>query len=996
HLTRALEHESDERKRLSLLLSREEAWGQLGDHPHRDADLEAARELSAKLDDAASEREVALREALALDAAGQKTAALEILDREQERPGFDEASEARLLNRSAMIRLFTGDFDRATPSLERAREIARRLSLPELEAEALQLSGLSFYLRGQYDDALQNMSSALSLRKALDDSFRAASLESNLGLIHLDRGQLRAAAEHFEDSLSLFRRVRHLRGEVVGLVNLGLVQTEFGRYESALHHLGQALRLRRDLGDRHGEASDLGNLGFVWFRLGKYERAVPLLNSAIEVASETENRGTMAINESRLAAIETLRGGFASAADRLATAQDLATNHAQTLVVGTTRARFLLRSERVDEAQSVADNALATARGAKMKTRIVDCLVLSATCQLARGDLEGADASSAEAVSEVESMNSWIAVSQEAYFVRYRTLSALRQRGSAPEPPEDSLRRAYGLLREKADALHDDDIRASFLRDDELNREIDLAHAELQSRTRTEADLRERSFYEIAKSIHAIVELDPLLDRLLEIAIESTRADKGLILLREGDESFTTRAARGMARESVDEATDICRSVIEDVTRGGRPVLATDANSDQRFRDRESIISFQIRTLMCVPLSARDEVLGAVYVDGRGAESFAPNDLDYLVSLAQLAGIAVDNARLLDRLKAENRDLREEVATRFGTGSIVAQSKGMESLLELARKVAHSDVSVLISGETGTGKSLIARTVHYGSPRSSNPFVTVDCGALPENLLESELFGHRRGAFSGAIYDRVGLFEEAEGGTLFLDEISNTSLDLQAKLLRAIQEGEIRRVGDNEVHRVNVRILAASNRDLLALVSRGEFREDLYYRLNVVSLVVPPLRDRPEDIPALAKRFLAGSCERLGRPPITISDEGLRTLYSAPWPGNVRELENTIERAVVLADGSELDAASFSILHDASEASVQSSALSGTSALPGMRARSLEEFDQRWLEAERDYLLDLVENADWNLSAAARAARVRNRNTFISRLKKHGIQRPEE
>ena len=259
------------------------------------------------------------------------------------------------------------------------------------------------------------------------------------------------------------------------------------------------------------------------------------------------------------------------------------------------------------------------------------------------------------------------------------------------------------------------------------------------------------------------------------------------------------------------DATEICQSVIEDVTAGGNPVLATDASSDERFRERDSIISFNIQTLMCVPLSVRDEVLGAVYVDGRGTDSFSTDDLDFLVSFAQLAAIAIDNATLMKSLKQENLYLRKEGETRYRFQNLVCNSEPMQQLAHLLEKVSRSDVSILVTGETGTGKSMVARAVHYASTRSSKPFVTVDCGALPENLLESELFGHLKGAFSGAVHDRTGLIEEADGGTLFLDEISNTTLDLQAKLLRVPQEGEIRKVGENKLRKVDVRILAATN-----------------------------------------------------------------------------------------------------------------------------------------------------------------------------------------
>jgi two-component system response regulator AtoC len=260
-----------------------------------------------------------------------------------------------------------------------------------------------------------------------------------------------------------------------------------------------------------------------------------------------------------------------------------------------------------------------------------------------------------------------------------------------------------------------------------------------------------------------------------------------------------------------------------------------------------------------------------------------------------------------ERLRVENRRLRREIAATRGSADIVAGSGGMKEVLRLAQKVAPAKTTVLIAGESGTGKELIARAIHELSPRAGGPFVAVNCGAIPEPLIESELFGHAKGAFTGAQGTRRGLFEEADGGTLFLDEVGDLPLQLQVSLLRALQEGEIRRVGDTRTIKVDVRVLAATHRDLQQAVSQAKFREDLYYRLNVVGLKLPPLRERPEEIPELAARFVDRHASRLGLPRRSVSAAALRLLESWRWPGNVRELENALERALVLSDGDEIE-----------------------------------------------------------------------------------------
>jgi formate hydrogenlyase transcriptional activator len=282
-----------------------------------------------------------------------------------------------------------------------------------------------------------------------------------------------------------------------------------------------------------------------------------------------------------------------------------------------------------------------------------------------------------------------------------------------------------------------------------------------------------------------------------------------------------------------------------------------------------------------------------------------------LEALAAQTAVALDNARAWDevrrleqRLAAENLYLREEVQLAHDVTGIVGDSEGMRSVLARAEQVAATDATIMVQGETGTGKELVVHAIHAASLRKDRALVKIACAALPEQLLESELFGHERGAFTGAVGRKAGRFEVADGGTIFFDDVDTLSLGVQAKLLRALQEGEVQRLGSNEVRRVDVRVIAATNRDLLADVRAGRFREDLYYRLNVVPLHIPPLRERREDIALLVEHFIQQDGQRLGRSTVrAVSSETLEALRSYAWPGNVRELRNVIQRALVLSRG---------------------------------------------------------------------------------------------
>ncbi len=341
--------------------------------------------------------------------------------------------------------------------------------------------------------------------------------------------------------------------------------------------------------------------------------------------------------------------------------------------------------------------------------------------------------------------------------------------------------------------------------------------------------------------------------------------------------------------------------------------------------------------------------------------------------------LTIKKALQLKDLERENVALRQELRARIGLDNIIADSPQMKAILEMIERVAPTETTVLILGESGTGKELIARAIHANSPRAGGPFVAVNCAAIPENLLESELFGHVKGAFTGAIRDRIGKFEAAEGGTIFLDEIGEMRPELQVKILRCLEERTLERVGDNKPIHVDVRILAATNKDLAKAIQAGEFREDLYYRLNVVPLHIPPLRERREDVRALAQHFLKrlGASQRL-----TIAPDAFRALETYEWPGNVRELENALERAMIFHRGEVI------ALTDLPE-TVRAPRSREAAALPV----SLPEAGLSLEEVEKELILRALQKHDWNQSRAARYLGI-TRHTLLYRMEKHNIARP--
>jgi two-component system response regulator HydG len=362
--------------------------------------------------------------------------------------------------------------------------------------------------------------------------------------------------------------------------------------------------------------------------------------------------------------------------------------------------------------------------------------------------------------------------------------------------------------------------------------------------------------------------------------------------------------------------------------------------------------------------SAKEAIrLGALDYFEKGQE---PDELYHRIDKA-LAGRA---------LRRENENLRAQLRERYGLAGLIAQSPAMHDVLELVERVAPTDATVLIQGESGTGKEVIAKAVHHASLRAARPFVAVNCGAVPETLLESELFGYVRGAFTGANVNKLGLFEEAHGGTLFLDEIAEMASALQVKLLRALQSGEVRRLGATQPSTIDVRVIAATHGDLPTLINQGSFREDLFYRLNVIQIALPPLRDRREDIPALAEHFLERAAGKLGRP-LRLSPEAVERLLRYAWPGNVRELENAIERAAILARREQIGPEDL-------PPHVSAGLLLGPSpTLP--RQTTLAE-------AEKTHILQTLERFGGNHSGAAGALGI-GRTTLWRKLKEYGLEK---
>jgi Nif-specific regulatory protein len=442
----------------------------------------------------------------------------------------------------------------------------------------------------------------------------------------------------------------------------------------------------------------------------------------------------------------------------------------------------------------------------------------------------------------------------------------------------------------------------TFLRaEDALYLQPDRILAGLPETDRLTRDLN--TLLKIANGIGAIRDREALQWQLLGMVFDVVPADRGAVL-HFGKEQNVDSAIAWDRELGPGSPVRVSRTIVQRVLSERAGLVVRDVTTDNSVASVRSLVQFQVRSLLCVPLFEMEQPVGVIYLDSRSvSRTFDQNHLQFMTGVANLASLALDNVRLWEGLREENRRLRSEIDLEH---SMVGTSPCIQEILAKIQRVAPTTSTVLIQGESGTGKELVARAIHANSARAEQPFVAINCAALTESLLESELFGHEKGAFTGALAQKKGKIEAAEGGTLFLDEISELDISLQAKLLRVLQEREFDRVGATRPIKADVRVIAATNKNLPETVQAGSFRKDLFYRLNVVTITTPPLRDRRDDIPALAENFIEKVAKKSKIRRKRLSPEALALLMQYDWPGNVRELENAIERAVVLGAAEEI------------------------------------------------------------------------------------------
>ncbi|MET0287359.1 MAG: sigma 54-interacting transcriptional regulator [Polyangiales bacterium] len=936
-------------------------------------------------------------------------------------PASLRAQAARELARAHLRR---GEFEQARGAVAQGLSVAASDEPARIELLAIDASlPDQSHADARYEEAL-------ALARTLDATRDAALVLGYRAFAHERRGALEAARADYEAALTEARRAGDLGQSATYALNLGNVCFRTGQLESVENHYTLAGRLARRTG-RLGTALSADNhQAELHVRLGSFARARQLAEACIAEAerlghaqAEAHALSTLADIDARSGATEPALARYEAAAVRYG---KLGRNHELAWL-------WLDAAEVLFERGGISDVSAAAAKVAQARDLIDkhghDDLrprlrLLVARGRAGHGDLDGAVRELAELERGLDIERDremlWQVLGAEANMHLQLGAPLLASR-KAREAAELIELLASQVPRNAREAFCAEPRRAAVL---ELARDRhgDSRRGEESSRRGLD-DARFTRLLELIKRLARERDLDRLLERITDAAVDLSGAERGFVLLVADNGELAPHTVRAIGGAEVDPHVAFSRSIAEAVLIDGEPIVTVNARDDRRLNEFMSVHKLMLKSVACIPISGPSGVLGVLYLEHRlRAGRFQEDDIDLLVAFADQAAIALENARLwtenerrrlelearahelaqakveiervlearTEELEQTRRDLgraRSELAGQQSRHGIVGQSAAMRRVFGLIERVADQPVPIVVEGESGTGKELVARAIHASGLRKKAPFVAINCAALPEQLLESELFGHVRGAFTGADRDKKGLFTQAEGGTIFLDEFADMPARMQIDLLRVLQERRIRPLGADGDIPVDVRIIAASNRPLKQLVASGRLREDLYYRMSVVEIRLPSLRERPEDIPLLCDHLLARAGERAGARPRKLSRGAVERILSCPLPGNVRQLEHLLTSAAMLAEGPQIEAQDLGL--DSAEEPEETSLRPSSPPMDDDLIGTPDDV-QGFKTRERKRIIEALEKHGWNRAKAATALGM-PRRTFYRRLTEFNI-----
>ncbi|MFT5431796.1 MAG: serine/threonine-protein kinase PknK [Myxococcota bacterium] len=830
---------------------------------------------------------------------------------------------------------------------------ARGAATSNLQPRLDWIEGLVNFYRGHYAESESAFEQALDRWRETGHLVEQADVINALGLIHYRQSDLATALNRFHEALGLAARSGDRDRALLTLMNVAVIHQARGEWSLAESRYHEALKTAHLLGHRSGGMKVTQNLGNLYRYLGELDRAAEYLEQSLGQAVAESNAYIEAHNRCLIGEVAWLQGDDSRAIaeiQKALTAFESVGSVGEAADCQRSLAQVYVARGELGLARKMAEAALR--RGAEVGLPRVEALANTTLAAVAR--LEGRDLRAwLDTLSDARNKMRELARPDELWQIGLELHRLNRDLGRADDAKEAGVA-ALAALDELAGRLQETRRETFLAARDRRTAVRELRWLEsLGSGSSRPSEGRLTRLLDVNQRLTQELELPKLLEYLIDSAILLTGAERGFVLMldptvKEPD-NLKVVVARNIDQENIrNKRYKVSYSIAQRVIEAGEAVLTTDAMGDDRYNEYLSIHHLKLRSVLCLPMSRAGRVLGALYIDNRFQKNaFTDDDLQFMEAFANQAAIALANAQIMSERKEAVEELaksqakveelnsqlraqlaekeraleeteqmlvvqRKQLTSAHSYDSIVGDSGPLRSVFHVLDRVCESEIPVLVTGESGTGKELVARAIHYNGVRKNRAFVAINCSSIPETLIESELFGHTRGAFTGATADKKGVFEVASRGTLFLDEIGEMPVEMQAKLLRALQEGEIQKVGSPRTVKVDVRVVAATNRNLAEMIAQKQFREDLYYRLAVVTIALPSLRERIEDVPLLVQHFLEKNrADGLGAID-AISAESMRLLMRYNWPGNVRELETVIKNASIFAEGSILQPQDFS------------------------------------------------------------------------------------
>ena len=871
--------------------------------------------------------------------------------------------------------------------------------------------GVALLMLGRLTEAEEHIKKSYQLRMDNENYLDAGRCAINLGIFHNKLGQYSDAVHWLRLAETRFDSIGAIAWSAQATDTRANIYRIMGRSQEALKLSIRAIRLAKSSGQKRMEIIALNRQGLIWTNLGETGRAKSCFRKSFDMANRLGHTSTMASAASNLADIERVSGKYGEAEKWYLEAQQLAQKQQSTYTIGNCRvglAKLYRESGDLASAEKKLNQAMKDLEEANelrgmlyARCERAELLLAKNLSEESKREMDRIDLSTGEFAPGDKSMvfriqgniYNRLEMTEEAKIVFKDCLDTADKSGIteirarafldvgkwlAEKGPIRGFRAAERYLTKAKDAFTRIGAVPKIQEIEKVLNEI--GGLESSGVPVNESGTRKlSSLYRMMSIANRCHDSNEILTQILDLGVHAVGGERGLIILIDGEsDELSVEACTEIDGATIADARRISESIVRQVAGAGVPIYSGDALNDVRFSEYDSIKINRISCFICVPLVLKEQIVGTIYVDSCNmAHQFTESDLTFLAAFAHHAAIAMENLRLREKLEAENLYLQEQLKTVYSFNTLVGHSPAMEAVYAKMTAVAQSPVTVVVQGETGTGKELIARAIHFNSNRSKEKFIPVNCGAMPDSLLESELFGYAKGAFTVAVQSTPGVFVSAHRGTLFLDEITDMSPNLQVRLLRVLESGEIKPLGQPNSREVDVRIVCATNKDLYQEMKAGRIREDLYYRLKVVIIQVPPLRERLQDIPLLMMHFLKKYSQQFGKEIMRYSDEVMSFLCSKEWPGNVRELEHVIEACVALCSTKTIDM-------DTVEMAVGSAMVAGHTIIPSLTLAEAKS------AMERSYISRALRDTGWNVSAAARLLGM-NRRQVQRLMKRHDL-----